>query len=78
MVELTRDEAARRAGVRPDTWSAYVTRGQAPAPRRHLGRTPLWDSGEVDRWLERRPGHGGRPPSSPRDPRHGSDEESSQ
>lgn len=78
MDELTRDEAAQRAGVRPDTWSAYVTRGQAPAPRRHLARTPLWDSDEVERWLERRPGHGGRPPSSSDHTRHGSDEEGQQ
>ena len=29
------------APLAADTWSGYVARGQAPAPGRHLGRTPL-------------------------------------
>lgn len=53
--ELTRDEAAGRVGVHPNTWSAYVSRGQAPPPTRHIGRTPLWAVEEVDQWVKSRP-----------------------
>lgn len=38
--ELTRDQVAELVGVRPATWSGYVSRGQAPAPSRSVGRTP--------------------------------------
>ena len=57
---LVRDEAAALAGVRPDTWSAYVSRGQAPAPVEYVGRTPLWAAGEVKAWTASRPGRGRR------------------
>lgn len=60
MTEMTRDEAAELAGVRPDTWSGYVSRGQAPAPKRHVGRTPVWDEAEIRDWMENRPGRGSR------------------
>ncbi|SCL12789.1 hypothetical protein GA0070616_0017 [Micromonospora nigra] len=33
-----------------DTWHGYVSRGQAPKPARHVGRTPVWDPGAVERW----------------------------
>lgn len=62
--ELEQWQAAALAGVKPQTWSGYVARGQAPAPRRHVGRTPLWDAAEVRAWLESRPGRGSR--STPR------------
>lgn len=55
-----RDEAAAVAGVHPDTWSGYVSRGQAPAPTRKIGRTPLWDEDEVGSWAQNRPGRGSR------------------
>lgn len=35
------------------TWSAYVRRGQAPKPARHVGRTPLWDMDVIDVWLNK-------------------------
>lgn len=57
---LTRDEAAAIAGVRPDTWSAYVTRGQAPAPEERIARTPLWSREVVEGWKAARPGRGRR------------------
>ncbi len=43
----------RRQGrpITAATWRSYVGRGQAPAPVRHVGRTPLWSLDEVDRWL---------------------------
>jgi hypothetical protein len=36
--------------ITPATWRSYVGRGQAPAPVRHVGRTPMWDLDEVARW----------------------------
>lgn len=62
--ELLLAEAAVLAGVKPKTWSGYVTRGQAPAPVRRVGRTPLWDADEVRAWVRSRPGQGSR--STPR------------
>lgn len=42
--------------VTKGTWSAYVTRAQAPAPAGHLNpRTPLWDASEVRVWHAARP-----------------------
>lgn len=60
MGELLTTEAADIAGVAPKTWSGYVARGQAPAPVRKVGRTPLWDEDEVRRWAGNRPGRGSR------------------
>lgn len=59
-----REDAAAIAGVRPDTWSGYVSRGQAPQPVRFVGRTPVWDAAEVNTWAAHRPGRGSR--STPR------------
>lgn len=56
--EITRTEAAEIAGVTPGTWSAYVARGQAPAPARHIGRTPLWSRAQVTAWQAARRGPG--------------------
>lgn len=53
-------EAAELAGIAPSTWRAYVARGQAPAPRRHVGSTPQWDYDLVQRWVDSRPGPGAR------------------
>lgn len=58
--QITRDEAAKIAGVTPGTFSGYVTRGQAPGPVRHVGRTPLWDESRVQAWSDARPGRGAR------------------
>lgn len=53
---LTRDQvlAYVRERGRPiavSTWSSYVARSQAPAPARHIRRTPLWDQADIDAWL---------------------------
>lgn len=45
-------------GVKPATWRSYVNRGQAPAPTRRVGSTPVWDPAEVLAWP--RPGQGAR------------------
>lgn len=41
---------AHGRAIAPGTWSAYVTRGQAPAPSRRVARTPLWDLDEIAAW----------------------------
>lgn len=56
--EWTRDQCAQHWGIKPDTWSGYVTRGQAPRPSRRIGRTPLWDVDTVRTYG--RPGPGAR------------------
>lgn len=60
--DLTTGEAAELAGIKPRTWSSYVARGQAPGPVARVGSTPVWDRGEVERWLANRPGQGRRRP----------------
>lgn len=55
---MTRDMVLRylREHGRPiavSTWSAYVARGQAPRPARHVQRTPLWDRVDIDEFLNR-------------------------
>lgn len=44
---------ARGRRITPATWRSYVSRGQAPAPLRTVGRTPLWDLNEISRWHSR-------------------------
>lgn len=61
-VMLTADEAAARAGVARDTWTSYVSRGQAPP---HDSRDPatgqrLWWEGTIEHYLAARPGRGAR------------------
>lgn len=62
---IERSAAAAKAGITADTFSAYVARGQAPAPSQKIGRTPLWDEDEISDWLTSRPGRRGRPSSPP-------------
>lgn len=67
--------AAEHVGVKPDTWSAYVNRGQAPKPtdRKIDEKTghalPVWTVADIDAWLESRPGVGapGRPRAKRKD-----------
>ncbi|CAI7974353.1 hypothetical protein FRAHR75_1310013 [Frankia sp. Hr75.2] len=53
------------APVGADTWSGYVSRGQAPAPTRRIGRTPVWDPAQVRTWQAARRGRGWRAGSPP-------------
>lgn len=62
--ELTRADVARLLGIAASTWGSYVSRGQAPAPGRHVGGTPVWTREQIDQWQRRRPGRGG--PGIPR------------
>lgn len=50
------DKIADEFGVQPSTWRAYVARGQAPAPAKRIGRTPLWSWQEVWTWHTNRTG----------------------
>lgn len=60
MPEIERAEAAAIRGVTVDTWSSYVSRGQAPQPVRYVGRTPLWSEAEVRDHTANLPGRGAR------------------
>ena len=60
VTEWIRSECADHVGVTPSTWSAYVTRHQAPQPIRRIGATPVWDAEEVRQWHATRPGKAGR------------------
>lgn len=61
---LTGPQAAELAGVKPSTWRAYVARGQAPAPSVSMPGKDYWRVSDLQRWLDTRPGKGGRPRSS--------------
>lgn len=58
---VTTAGAAAITGVEQKTWSAYVARGQAPAPDDHVGREPVWHISTVLRHIDTRPGRPGRP-----------------
>ncbi len=58
MTELTTAEVLARLAelgrpISRGTWTAAVTRGEAPQPR-HIGRTPLWDPAEVEAYGRRK------------------------
>jgi hypothetical protein len=36
--------------ITDSTWTTYVSRGQAPAPLRHVGRTPVFSPVAVITW----------------------------
>lgn len=57
---LTRAEAAELAGVKVETWSGYVARGQAPKPTDRIYGKPLWDRRVVEDWKQNRPGQGSK------------------
>jgi hypothetical protein len=51
---LTRDQVAERLGIQPNTLSSLVTRGRAPKPDGHVGRTPWWSPATIDAHLAAR------------------------
>jgi hypothetical protein len=65
--KLTAALAAELAGVKPNTWRAYVARGQAPSPdgREELSRHPYWLESTVRSWVRSRPGPGTRTDLTP-------------
>lgn len=42
------------------TWATYVRRGQAPAPARKIGHSPVWRPDVIRAWQESRRGQGWR------------------
>jgi len=50
MDQLTVTDIAALLGIKPATWRAYVSRGQAPPPDGHLGRTPWWRRLTIAAW----------------------------
>lgn len=56
----TTAQIADELGVRPDTWSSYVSRGHAPKPDMRVGATPLWRIDTIRQWQANRPGPGAR------------------
>lgn len=46
------------APISRSTWSAYVARGQAPAPARTFGRSSVWKPADVRDWQSSRPRRG--------------------
>ncbi|MEU4165091.1 MULTISPECIES: hypothetical protein [Micromonosporaceae] len=52
--------AEQNRPVNAKTWSGYVSRGQAPAPVRHISRTPVWDSATIRAWHAGRRGQAWR------------------
>lgn len=60
-------EAATRAGVKPKTWTAAVSRGHAPRKDgAEDGRTPFWFESTIDAFLASRPGQGHRSDRPPK------------
>lgn len=49
---------AAAAGVKPDTISAYRSRGYLPAPCGYVGSTPVWSAAQLRAWQASRPGQG--------------------
>ena len=52
MKRYTIPDIARELDVRPNTVSAYRSRGQMPAPTGYVGRTPWWSPADIEPWLE--------------------------
>lgn len=48
-------------GIAASTWRAYVARGEAPRPVE--AKPNRWSEADIESWIRRRPGKGGRPVS---------------
>lgn len=57
---LSGAEAARRLGIKPDTWSSYRSRKRTPQPDAWIGDIPGWLPETVDAMAASRPGQGAR------------------
>lgn len=51
----TAGECAIYLGIAPDTWTAYASRGQAPAAATRWHNLRVWSAREVRQWHEQRP-----------------------
>lgn len=59
-VYVSAKEAASIAGVERDTFTSYVSRGQAPAPSFRIGTIKFWRLKTLREWMRKRPGEGAR------------------
>jgi predicted DNA-binding transcriptional regulator AlpA len=50
----TNGNCAAALGISYSTWTAYVSRGQAPEPDRWFGRTPTWRPDTIRAWAAAR------------------------
>lgn len=55
---LTYDEAAELAGIKKNTFTAYVQRKQAPGPELSVLGHPLFRKSVIEEWIATRPGSG--------------------
>nr|DAW70020.1 MAG TPA: Pyocin activator protein PrtN [Caudoviricetes sp.] len=51
----TASECAAYLGIAPDTWTAYVSRGQAPVAATRWHNLRVWSAREIRQWHEQRP-----------------------
>jgi len=51
----TANDCAVFLGITRSTWTAYVSRGQAPPGERMFGRSPVWRPQTVKEWATNRP-----------------------
>lgn len=51
----TASDCASYLGIARSTWTAYVSRGQAPSHDRMFGRSPCWRPETVRQWATTRP-----------------------
>ena len=51
----TATDCAQFLGISRSTWTAYVSRDQAPAHDRMFGRSPAWRPDAVRAWANSRP-----------------------
>lgn len=52
------DDCAQYLGIAAGTWTAYVSREQAPQPDRMFGRSPAWRPATIQAWHDSRPRKG--------------------
>jgi transposase-like protein len=65
--QLLSEEITERLKISRNTWTSYVSRGQAPAPDGYLdGRTPYWLDTTIDAYEASRPSKRGSDAPQPR------------
>jgi len=47
---INEEQAAKAAGLTQNTFRVYRSRGTAPKPDGHLGRTPYWWRTTIEHW----------------------------
>lgn len=63
---LTATEVVQLADMKRDTFTSYVSRGQAPQPDLIVGRLKLYEQATITKWLAERPGRGHRTDLKPK------------